>query len=138
MKSFEIISHTADAEIAALGTTLEELFPAALEGMNEMLKPGFCKDAEGGTIEKEVEISAADATLLLVDFLSEILTASHEEKAVFCRAEFKLLDETSLQAVLRGARTSAFGRDIKAVTYHKAEIRKNEKGNWETHVVFDV
>ena len=31
-----------------------------------------------------------------------------------------------------------FDDDIKAVTYHEAEVRKNGKGNLETYMIFDI
>ena len=32
----------------------------------------------------------------------------------------------------------AFGADVKAVTYHEAEIRQNANGEWSTVIVYDI
>lgn len=138
MKSFEIVPHTADTEIVVRGTTLKELFLAALEGMNEIMQPGFCSKGEGGNLERAIALTSGDTTALLIDFLSEVLTASHEEKAVFCEASFQKLAEDSLEVLMRGRRVDAFARDLKAVTYHRASVERRGEAGYETRIVFDI
>ncbi|MGE5443248.1 MAG: archease [Ignavibacteriales bacterium] len=51
---------------------------------------------------------------------------------------FKTLSPHSLEAILRGFTASSFDEDIKAVTYHEAEVKETEDGKWETMIVFDI
>lgn len=138
MRSYEILSHTADARILVNADTLAELFAAALEGMNELLKEGFCEKASEAEIEKSISLSTPDETSLLVDFLSEVLTASHEEKAVFCEVKSMAVEPSLLRVTLGGSKVDKFGRDVKSVTYYEAEVKKNKEGNYETQIVFDI
>lgn len=88
MKKYQIIPHTADMRIFAEGSTLAELFTAALLGMNEILKKGFCKKARQDLIKQQVEIKSFDMTQLMINFLSEVLTLSHINHVIFCEVEF--------------------------------------------------
>jgi SHS2 domain-containing protein len=43
-----------------------------------------------------------------------------------------------LEATVYGRKVSGFKEDVKAVTYHEADITENEEGCLETVVVFDI
>ena len=43
MRSFAVLPHTADVRIHLEADSLEELLASGLEGMNAILKEGFCK-----------------------------------------------------------------------------------------------
>lgn len=124
---------------------MEELFTAALEGMAEiMMGEGAGRDdinsaaAGKAGARKEIKVSSADETALLIDFLSEVLTISQIEKIVFLSVRFRRLTSKTVKAEVSGIRGQNFAEDIKAVTYHEAEIRKNTRGNFETTIVFDI
>ncbi len=146
MRHYEIRPHTADIRLKIEGSTLKELFMSALEGMAEILKPGFCKNKSSGEIKETIEISAPDLTSLLIDFLSAVLTLSYERRAVFCGAVFCAVKfanvaekkEYSIQARIFGSKVNEFDEDIKAVTYHDAEVRKNKKGDYEIIITLDI
>ena len=154
--AYRILEHTADVRLLVEGRTLEELFQEALGGMMEVLKP---EKKEGGAERlRRIEVEAASRTALLVDFLNEALWLAHchKEMLVLARIEVTqgdavpdekdaqagmpapLRTETRVEATLRGWPAEAFGEDIKAVTYHEAEIRQNAAGNLETKLVFDI
>ena len=134
------MEHTADIRMQVEGDTLAELFRAALLGMDELLSPGICnnKSKSSGQIQCEISVVSSDATALIVDFLSEVLTYAYEKKTVFCKIDFQQIGEKKLKARIYGKKVSSFAEDIKAVTYHEAQVRKNEKGNWETLIIFDI
>lgn len=138
MKSYKLLSHTADVRLKVEGDTLEELFTAALEGMAEIVKKGICRKRQAPSLKQRILVSSPNITALLIDFLSEVLTLSHENKAVFCRAEFSKLATNELEAEISGLKVGEFDEDIKAVTYHEAEIKKNPQGNFETIIIFDI
>lgn len=136
MKSFEHIDHVADTRLLVKGSTLEELFSAALEGMAHLINPAGCHPPLDQEIT--VELSSPDLTTLLIDFLSAVLTQTHLKKTVFCQVNFTLLSDTTLRATLHGRIVDHFEEDIKAVTYHEACVKKNEEGQYQTIIIFDI
>ncbi|MCL5970518.1 MAG: archease [Patescibacteria group bacterium] len=138
MKSYVLIPHIGDVAIKVEADTLEELFTAALKGMNRILKKDYEKELDKHPFPQEILLSSFDTTSLLIDFLSEVLTLSTINKAIFPSIEFLELGQTNLHAHLIGTKVDKFTTDIKAVTYHGAEILKNKKGNLETNIIFDI
>ncbi len=136
MKNFELIEHTADVRLKIEASTLEELFEIALSGMAEIIKKDVCQNE--CTIQKEINLNSIDPTALLVDFLSEVLSITHSEKIVFCKINFEELIDTKIRCIVFGAKVDGFDEDIKAVTFHEAEIKKTSKGNFETIIIFDI
>ena len=139
MYNIKHFSHTADIRIRIEADQLPDLFLAGLIAMGDILQPGACKDAmpEMAT-GHTVELQSVDPTALLIDFLSDALTICLSEKCIICGWELEHLDETSLKAKLNGIPVNGFDDDIKAVTYHEAEVRRNPAGNWESYLVFDI
>ncbi len=138
MRSFKIIPHVADIRLLVEASSLDELFTVSLEGMNQILKKNFCKKKIETPEIHQIQVSSQDTTALLVDFLSEALTLSHIHGTVFCNVEFTRLTSDSLTASLIGAKVKGFDDDVKAVSYHEAEIERNSLGNLQTNLVFDI
>lgn len=138
MYKYHILPHTADVRLKVSGKNLNELFEAALAGMNEIIKPGFCAKKTKPEYTQPVALEARNVTELLVGFLSEVLALSHEKKCIFCEVRFLEFLPTKLSAELRGSAQTSFEEDIKAVTYHEAEVRQNPDASWETVLVFDI
>ncbi|MFH0898912.1 MAG: archease [bacterium] len=137
MKKYIFLEHTADVRLKIQASTLEELFQAALEGMNSLMKKKINHETEK-TVKEKFSLSAADESALLVDFLSEILTISQIDKTVFTTAIFEKLTEQELEASIHGVPVYSFDNDIKAVTYHEAYVKKNEKDEYEALIIFDI
>ena len=131
---FELIPHTADVRLRVTAPTLEELFRDAMRGMYAVMR------AEAGDrpVRRAVAVhDSADTTSLLVDFLNEVLHRAHVARELFTDAAFTRLDAASLDATLTGAAPASFEEDVKAVTYHEAEVRRDGDG-WTTMLVFDI
>lgn len=135
----EYLPHTADIRMKVKSSGLEELFQAGVIGMGNILKDGFCDQNVKFNRKSVIEITASDRTCLFIDFLSEVLSTSYAEKAIFCIVEFFELTTNKIRAEIHG-RQQAQGLDeeIKAVTYHEADVHKNNKGDWETLIIFDI
>lgn len=138
MKTVKVLPHTADVRLLVEGSTPEELFEAALGGMAGLIKDSPDGLKNGHLVVESMEIDSPDRTALLIDFLSTVLTLTHQKKAVFTNVSFEKLEDNSLSATISGFETDGFDDDIKAVTYHEAEIKKNDGGNLETIIVFDI
>ncbi len=133
---YTILEHTADVRLLVEGRTLAELFAEALRGMMAVLKPeGKENSAE---TRRRIQIDAASQTALLVDFLNEALWLAETHREAYAEVAFESISATRLIAVLRGRAVESFGEDVKAVTYHEAEIRQTEEGNLETKLVLDI
>ncbi len=115
---------------------LETLFRDALQGMTFVQIPNY--KPQISISKKLIKIQSPDKTALLVDFLSEVLAQSQINKEIYADVKFLQFSETELKAEIYGVAVENFDEDIKAVTYHEADIKKNEKGEWETILVFDV
>lgn len=139
---FQILEHTADFRMKVEGKTLQELFTSAFKGMMETMKENHKPfPTEIPTRKKtghRLELKATDPTVLLIDFLNEVLTRAHVNKEIYVDVRWENLTETSLQAAIQGVKTDAFDKDIKAATFHQADVRQNPKGMWETLLVFDI
>lgn len=139
--TYEIHEHTADVRVKGHAPTLEELFCEMAEGM--MSFAGGKEKTEDVNIQlREVKVSSPDETALLVDFLNEILSLSHINKETYGNIKINKLergeDVVEIEADLEGVEVSEFEEDIKAVTYHEAEVKKNDKGEWEASLIFDI
>jgi len=128
----EILQHTADVRLHVTGSTLEELFVDALRGLMEVMHGAM----EGAEETEQVEVESVDVTALLVDFLNEALVRAHVRRRSFTGASFASLTETRAAATLTSV-PAEFDEDVKAVTYHEAEVRRGEDG-WTTMLVLDI
>ena len=138
MYTINHLSHTADIRLHLMADSREELFRAGFEAMNQIIKPDACRMPCPCIINQKIELDSVDATALFIDFLSDVLTLAHEHKAVFCEVEFQELNATHLRASIGGRPANGFDEDIKAVTYHEANVRQNVEGQWETLLIFDI
>ncbi len=138
MKHYQIIEHTADVRLKIKASSYEELFEAGLEGMSQILKNRLCKKYIEFPLKLELAVSSADVTSLLIDFLSDVLTLSHIHNAIFCKVVFQRLTPTSLKTFIHGRKIKAFDEDIKAVSYHEAEITKDKEDYFKTNIIFDI
>lgn len=138
MKHVEYLSHMADIRVLLKANTRVELFEGALEGMNNILKPGVCNESEKLIHETSVRVISNDITSLLIDFLNDVLTLTHTLKIIFCGLEVHYLDDNEIDATVTGVSVASFDEDIKAVTYHEADVQLNNNGQLETVIVFDI
>jgi SHS2 domain-containing protein len=136
VKRFELLAHTADVRLRVVGSSPAELFTVALEGMAAIIAHDQCHPPFD--VAWEVSVASLDTTALLVDFLSAVLTQTQVTKTIFCRATFAVLTPTNVTARLEGRRALRFDEDIKAVTYHEANVIRGADGNWLTVLVFDI
>jgi SHS2 domain-containing protein len=138
MKKYDLIDHTADIGIKAYGKTLSEAFENAAKGMFDIITN---KSEVDNTGQYNIELNASDLEQLLVDFLSELLYLHSANNIVF--GFFKLdVDEVkkSLKGTFYGEKLNIskhkIGAEIKAVTYHMLEVKKNK--SYRVQVLFDI
>ena len=135
MNRYYFLSHTADTRLFVEADSREELFSEAFLALKELLEPKSI--FQHFLVDCTITISSYDETALLIDFLAEVLTYSHIKKAVFTKVHFLSFSKTELIAHLQGSCVPYFEKDVKAVTYHEAEIKKTETG-FSTTIIFDI
>lgn len=139
-KKFEFFEVTADVGYKAYGSTLEEAFENAALAMFEVMTD---TDAIKGRIKKEIQIESEDEYALLFDWLSELLVILDSEFLVFSQFEVEIEKEKD-GYVLHG---TAWGEEfdperhksraeVKAVTYHLMDIKKNDE--YIVQVILDI
>jgi SHS2 domain-containing protein len=134
--SYELKPHQADVRIFVKAETLEQLFTDALSGLSKVVYHKEI-DIQKLSENQEIEIESIDSTVLLIDFLSEILSLMHQNKTVFCNVEFEQLTESYLKCKVRGFKINGFDEDVKGVTYHEADIQKIDD-ILQTFIVLDI
>lgn len=133
---YKILKHTADIRVLIEGNSFEELFSDALAALMDILRPGA--GVQKKIKKREIAVRSEDETTILVDFLNEVLFNAYNHKEAYDKVDFRSLKENSLEATLYGRAVQSFGEDVKAVTYHEAEVKKDNKGKWRTYLVLDV
>ena len=132
---YEVVQHTADVRILVAATTVERLFEDALLGLMDVIR---AERASGETTRETVPIESVDRTALLIDFLNYALTQCHLHRRRYTAASFASLGATSLSATLTSVPAGDLQEDVKAVTYHEADVRRGEDGMWRTTLVLDI
>lgn len=139
MQQYNYLPHTADVKFEAFGITLRDLFRnSALAMCNAMYETKKVEEKESARIE----LQAQNTEQLLHKFLEEILFQIDTKQLLF--REFRLvIDEkhNSLSCELSGESINAekhtIKSQVKAVTWHQFELKKNGK-EWKATVLLDV
>jgi len=146
-QKFEILEHTADLRLKVFGSSPKKLFENALYAMGYIQKKDVVKQStvgkflgkiRGRQISEDLVVESMDYNTLLIDFLSETLSLSDAQNAVFFKVKFNKFSDTKIEAKIYGVRVDDFDEDIKAVTYHEVDVKKTDSGKWETLLVFDI
>lgn len=127
------IEHTADWEVEVWGPDMAALLEEAALGMYAMLGIEL---ADQPRQRRRFELEGDDNEAIIVDFLAELLFLQESERLAFDKVQ--IIDHQGrLHANLEGAAVRQQAREIKAVTYHRLQVRDTARG-LETRIVFDV
>ncbi len=138
MRNFELLSHTADVRIHAEGSTIEDLFLASLLGLCSVLSPEADFNRETNVAADPVTVNSSDCTSLLIDFLAEALYLMYRDHTLLFTCSLELHGTNSITATFGGVKADGFDNDVKAVTYHEAEVLVNDNGDYECTIVLDI
>ena len=158
---FELLEHTADIGLRAVGRSLAELFQNAAWGLAEVLDADRSprdgqgrrvagggpprssrRRASGGAGVNSRHISlrgATDIEALLVDWLNELIVLTEEGRSCVAGLHVQEVSEEGLQAdvLLIDCDPPPEGTELKAATYHQLSVRQTDDG-WVAVVYFDV
>ncbi len=138
MKRFEILDHTADIGIIVYGENLKALFENAGKAFFHLIT-----DLRKVRLREERKISIKGESLdrLMVDWLNELLYLHDVENLLFKEFKVESVGEEGLKAIAKGEPfqegVHAIKTEVKAVTYHRIEVRKKDRG-WRAQVIFDL
>lgn len=136
--TFEIVGTTADLAISAIAGTLKGLFATAATGLFSLLAdPTSIRPISQRTVTAE----AGDLVGLLIAFLNELLFLHESEDWLMASVSITTVSPTRIEAVMAGETIDStrhqIQRHVKAVTYHRASVRRTSRG-WEATVIVDV
>ncbi len=139
---FEILEHTADVGLRALGETREALFENCACGLAEILdrRGTTGRSAENDSVQTvSIELEASDVEALLVEWMNEVLFMLEPAEVCLAVAVVQRVTDTRLTAdiALMECRHTAEGTELKAATYHQLAVRQVDN-QWEATVYFDV
>ena len=139
-QGFQLIADTRPVRISAWGKTINELFCNSLRGMATLMKPTiFTARNSARKATRLLRVEAVDLNTLLIEFLSKVIGLSDVHNLIFTNVTFKDIGDNFLEAELSGVSADEPEKEIKAVSYHEVDIKRNqESGLYETMLEFDV
>ncbi len=140
MGIFKIIEEGAfaDFEFEARAKSIEELFAvcgqATFEAMTDTAKVDLVESVQ-------FDVSASSLEDLLFTFLAELIYLKDVQKIFFSKFEIEISDKFDLSCKANGEyidnKKHDLRTDVKAVTYHKLSIKKDDTG-YSAHVILDL
>jgi SHS2 domain-containing protein len=129
------VDHTAELELHVEAATEREVFREALAALGELLGERTERDT-AQPARHQVHASAPDGATLLAEWLAELAFLAESQGFVPERVDELELSGDQLAATVSGRRADP-PHLVKAVTYHRLELRENDRG-WRARVVLDV
>ncbi|WP_456471690.1 archease [Methanocaldococcus sp.] len=133
---FKYFETTADMGVEAEGESLEEAFKEAAKALYNMM-------VDIDKVDKvkcvEFEVEGEDLEELLYNFLNELLFYTDVYGLVFSDFDLKI-EGKKLKCKAYGEeikREHNIKEEVKAVTYHKMEVKK-ENGKWRVKYIVDL
>lgn len=128
------IEHTSEVELLVEAESKEAVFAEAALALGELLTDE--SDADNGIVRRELSVRARDLPALLATWLEELVFIAETQGLVPERVVEVDVDAGEARGVIEGRR-SLPQTLVKAITYHRLEMRPIETG-WRGRVVFDV
>ncbi|MGQ4892283.1 MAG: archease [Candidatus Njordarchaeia archaeon] len=139
--NYDVIDHTADIGIKAVGESLEEAFINAAKGMFDLIAP---EDNVEPVEKKTFTIEEEDVIMLFKRWLEELLYLFDAERFLPSKYDLKILKSEKAYKLVAEVYGEEYkqdkhgsGMEIKAVTYHMMEIEKRGD-KFYVQVIFDV
>ncbi len=136
--SYEIFDHTADMGMRVVAPTMSALLAPAAHGLYAMIG----EFATAGTEQTvEIKLTGDDPSIMLRDFLDELLVLFDRDKRIAFALDDAALTGDRLHVAVR---TRAIDedrcvllREVKAITYHALDI-VSVPGGFQATVIVDI
>ena len=140
--SFRFLDHTADIGVEVEGETLADLFRQGAAALLSLLTD---RTAVTASRTREIRIEGADPTDLWINYLREILYLFNGEgflvqevgEMTFSRSAVGFLLSARCSGEIYDPRRHLLATEVKAVTYHHAEVAETP-GGWRGVFIVDV
>ena len=116
--------------------TLKDLFFDGIQGLYAVMQP--VKAGKNLEVNLSVHLKGLDRTVLFIDFLNEVLSNSLINRCVYDTIITFHYNDSYLEAALSGFKVRSFSTEVKAVTFHEAEIREAASGMFQTTFILDI
>ena len=138
MKSYKTFDHTADLGLTVTGQSAGELYANAAVAVFDII-------TDLGRVEpretRRIAVEGDSPEDLLINFLREVLYLYNGERWLLREIRVAGIGDKGIEAEAFGEpldlQKHEIFKEIKAVTYHQASVRKMP-GGWEARVIFDV
>jgi SHS2 domain-containing protein len=130
--SYHWVEHTGEVELEIEGPTAEAVFTEALRALAELIDDG-CR---GDSVVREIALVGRERSVLLVQWLDELVYRAETEDLVPEDAVRIELDQHGLAAAVRCHRGHP-RHLVKAATYHRLVFEASKRG-FRATVVLDV
>jgi SHS2 domain-containing protein len=135
---FRILEHTADIGLEAFGATREEVFANSARALFHILVDAAVVEPRQPIV---IHVQGANASELLVNWLSELLYFQDADGWLFRDFEVISLSDTAMRAVAHGEQFDPARHQIKlavkAITYHQLLLEETP-GGWRAQVYVDI
>jgi SHS2 domain-containing protein len=131
LRMHRFVEHTGEVELELEARTEEGVFVEAAAAFRELLHAD-----EGEGEQREIELSAADRALLLVEWVNELVFLAEVEGFVPVRVSSFELAPGRLRATVEG-HLSRVPHLVKAVTLNNLSLRRTDD-RWHGRLVLDV
>ncbi len=136
--SYELFDHTADIGIRVRADSLEGLLQPASEALYTVIGELF---PGGDPSSIAVELSDSESSILLRDYLAELLFLLERDNRLATAVEVARFCDGSLEATVQTERVdparSVFHHEVKAITYHQLDIVATP-GGVEATIIVDI
>ncbi len=116
---YKFLPHTADIKFKIISKDFFNLVKESLKAINFYLKPKIIKNQKPKKVILKRELT--ENINSLIDFLNEILALTYTQKMVF-----SLIKIDKKEIHLLGYAFEKLKKEIKAFTYHQAQLGKEE------------
>ena len=135
---YRFFDHTADLGLEFFGNDERELYENASRALFDIMTD---IGSVAVTERRRFNIDGTDRTDLLINFLREILYLCNGEGLLLRDISIVEMTDRALSVEVRGEyfdpERHVIKKEIKAVTYHRAEVKKTLR-SWVGRVIFDV
>jgi len=136
-KPFGEFDHSGDIGIEARGDSREELIEYLSRGLFSLM----CQSRVAGSIDRRIVVASGSLEGLIVDWLSEIISAVDVHGEVYGTVRVDKLESGRLEGVIRGERYDPKKHElrfeVKAATYHGLAV-EHSGGRYRARVIFDL
>jgi SHS2 domain-containing protein len=135
---YEVFEHTADLGLRVRAATREELFAEAAQGLFAMIVANL--DTVEPVQSRTLEVQGDDDSLLMFDWLNELLYAFESDRMLLSRFEVEMTGG-QIRAVCWGepmdSERHEMEHEVKAITYHQLRVEPDADG-WIAEIIVDI